>query len=95
MRTVYLEATTAAALEALARETGRSLEAVVREHVNVPTGSLTVHVVDLTTALLEQLQRAPTDGIKPWPALLEAALAQAGQASPEDAQQLKRRIDLD
>ena len=77
MRIVYLEATTAAALEALARETGRCMETVVREHVNVPTGPLTVHVVELTAALLEHLQGASPDSVKPWTALLEAAFTKA------------------
>ena len=94
MGTVYLEATTAAALEALALESGRSMEAVVREHANAPTGPLTVQVVDLTMALIEQLQAAPAGSVKPWPALLEAALATAAQPSLEDVQLLKRNSDL-
>lgn len=84
MRTVYLEATTAAALEALAVETGRSLEAVVREHVDVPTGPLTVHVVDLTEALCEQLRVTATEGLKSWADALEVAFAGATWTGPAD-----------
>jgi len=81
MRTVYLEATTAAALNALARNTGRSQEAVIREHVGVPAGPLTVHAVDLADALSEQLRAASFAGSKSWPEILEKAFTAATRVS--------------
>ena len=91
MRTVYLEATTAAALTALARNTGRSQEAVIRVHVGVPAGPPTVHVVDLADALSEQLRAASSAGSKSWPEILEKALTAAIRVSPTGGERRSQR----
>lgn len=75
--TVHVDALLAAALNGEAQRTGRTLEAVFREHLGIPTGPLTVKVVDMTAALEEQLRAGLVKPGTPISEVLQAALVAA------------------
>lgn len=76
-QTVHVDAMVVAACTAEAKQTGRTLEAIIRECLDIPEGRLVVVAVDMATALQARLMAEEAKLGTPWPELLQSAFADA------------------
>ena len=89
LRTVCVEIATAAALDAEALRSGRSVSDVYREYLGRPTGPLLVKVVNLDAALQTLIRAQPVGHPVPWPDLVREAMeAEVARHDAENAPEL-------
>jgi len=83
VQAVHVDAMVVAAWNAEAHRTGRAVEAVVRDCLDIPSGRLVVMTVDMTAPLAKRFKTGEAKPGNPWPELLQAAFAHSLLQPPE------------
>lgn len=83
VQTVHVDSMVVAAWNAEAHRTGRAVEAIVRDCLDIPAGRLLVVAVDMTAALDGRFRSGEARPGRPWPELLQAAFADSLRLPPE------------